>query len=177
MLFYIHHGQPKQSWVPSVTWTAILMLIFVVMVLVYGYIIWVINKVSIRNPGFRKKRGAVITTLCLILSFVLSYLFYFVQHFVVVAEKDYQTELVKDVQHLFADICPACLLMLDFLFTGMVGAIMDPIIYCARMKEIKLSLNRLFKTSGFVRRPSVTSTTGYIKAPVQSTGTVEEVHI
>lgn len=142
------------------------------MVLVYGYIIWIINGVSTRNPGFRKKKNAVITTLLLIVSFLLSYIFYFIQHFYIVAEKSHQTRLLTEVSEFFTGICPACHLMLDFLFTGMIGSIMDPLIYCARMKEIKLALNKLFGGSAFVRRPSITST-GYIKAAPHS----EEEHL
>lgn len=162
----IHESDHESfSWQSSVLWVVLFSVVLCVMVMVYGYIIAVINRVSIRNPGFRKKRAAVITTLCLILSFVLSYIFYFVKQFMFVATKDNSV----DMSVIFKDTCPACVLLLDYLCTGMIGAIMDPIIYCARMKEIKLALSKLCKLSLFKRRPSVTSHSGYIRAAQQST--------
>lgn len=170
---YYIYIDPTFSWAYSAVWTIFLTLVFVIMILVYGYIIWIINGVSTRNPGFRKKKSAVITTLFLILSFLLSYIFYFIQHFYIAAERSHETKLTTEVNTLFSNICPACHLMLDFLFTGMIGSIMDPLIYCARMKEIKLALNKLFGGTAFVRRPSITSTGGYIKAAPHS----EEEHL
>lgn len=149
----------NSGWVLSLVWTIIIFIVFIIMIIVYGYIITIINRVSIRNPGFRKKRSAVITTLCLIVSFIVSYIFYFIQHFLIVFEQSHQTELLREVNKLLTGVCPACRLMLDFLFTGMIGAIMDPIIYCTRMKEVKSALSRLVRYSKFNRRPSVTSTT------------------
>lgn len=160
-LYYIASKEVNDDsgWVLSLVWTIVILIVFFIMVIVYGYIITIINRVSVRNPGFRKKRSAVITTLCLIISFIVSYIFYFIQHFYVVFEQKHDTALLREVSKLLSGVCPACHLMLDFLFTGMIGAIMDPIIYCARMKEVKSALSRLLRYSKFNRRPSVTSTT------------------
>ena len=170
ILYYLRgiHQQIGFNWESSLVWLLVPAVILLAMIVVYGYIVAVINGVSIRNPGLRKKKSLVITTLCLIFSFLLSYIWHFVKHFSVVIA---QGEL--DSNHLGINFvlksCPACRLVLDFIFSGMTGAIMDPIIYCARMKEIKLALSKFCKLSLFRRRPSITSHSGYMRAAQNST--------
>lgn len=171
--YYLRNESYFYNWIHSLVWILVVAAIFLVMVFVYGYIIWIIYRVSLRNPGFRKKRSAVVTTMCLVISFVLSYIFYFIVHFYISVNQDKKTELYLHASQSFQKICPACNLMLDFLLTGMVGAIMDPIIYCARMKEIKLALNQICRTHGFSRQRSMSST-GYVRAVVHSTHSTVE---
>lgn len=172
-LYYLNtiHQQEetKFSWQTSLLWLLVFAVILLAMIMVYGYIIAIINGVSIRNPGFRKKKALVVTTLCLIFSFLLSYLLNFIKHFSLVITKGQQDGAYEMGIMAVHEACPACLLVLDYLCTGMIGAILDPIIYCARMKEIKLALSKLCKFSLFRRRPSVTSHSGYVRAAQHST--------
>lgn len=173
--FYYYNRVVRQySWLRALPSVIFVALIFAAMILVYGYVLLIVHRVSLRNPGFRKKGTAIVTTTCLIVSFFLSYMFYFIQNTYAVVMQSYDTDLLQSVQTYFSTVCPACRLILDFLLTGMLGAILDPIIYCVRMKEVKSALKRFCKTRLIFRRLSFNSGgTGYTRA-AQNSVTVDE---
>lgn len=166
------------AWEKSLYWVIVVSTVFVSMVLVYGYILIIVHKVKKRNRGFRKHYTALVTALCLVASFFVSYIFYYVIHVDAAIYKGYDTALQNGIHIQLKKFCPACTLILDYLLTGTLGAILDPIIYCVRTKEVKGVLNRFFKTKIFLRRPSVTSSTGYVKgAQISTTDVVADDHV
>lgn len=178
--YYNINKSTKQqfSWVRSLIWVAIVGITCVAMVAVYGYMFVLVNKLTKRNPTFKKRRTAFITALSLIISFFLAYIYYFVQHIYAVVWQDYSNALQIGISKHVIESCPACVLVVDFLVTGMTGAIMDPIIYCVRMKEVKTALKNLCAKRFSLRKRSLNSTSGYIRAAQHSvTVDVTEDHL
>ena len=171
--YYYTYIESQISWIRAIPCVFFGAVVFTVMIVVYGYVMVIVHRVSLRNPGFRKKGTALITTTCLIVSFIISYTFYFIENGYVVARQSYSKALHLKAQDYFAELCPACPLILDFLITGMIGAIMDPIIYCVRMKEVKSACTKVCKGGFLFRRLSYASGTGYTRA-AQNSVTVDE---
>lgn len=171
--YYYNFIDPQHNWIETLPGVIAAIILLVTTVTFYGYLLVIIHGVSERNPGFRKKRTVVVTSLCLVVSFFLSYAYYIFRRIYFVAVQDYEADLLESIRKYFNRMCPACPLILDFLLTGMIGAIMDPIIYCLRIREIRIAFSNLCKNRLFLRRPSFTSGSGYVRAG-QNSITVDE---
>lgn len=146
----------KFTIINSILCTAVIGSVFLVMVAVYAYIIWLVRNVM-TNPSFARTRAAVITTLFLTVSFFISYIVYFTVHVKVLVQNNPSPDVKRNITKEFTKMCSSCDLIMEFLFTGTIGAIIDPIIYCVRIKEAKSGLQMLFHLGAKRRRSSVIS--------------------
>lgn len=99
---------------------------------VHGYILYYINKLSIGKLEGSQKRKAFVTSTLLVGSFVASYALLYAVNFNIALERTATTQLLVKLRQSLIEVLPTSPLIFDFLINGMLGAILNPIIYLVR---------------------------------------------